>query len=84
MSVSETMRRIEFLLDKHRPRGVAAITAQSNHRLCTEYRTRRPLTPSKKQKALRLRSQGYSYEKIADAIDVSEATLYRALTGYKR
>jgi len=84
MSVSETMRRIEFLLEKYRPRGVAAITSESNHRLCTEYRTRRQRTPSKKQKAFRLRSQGYSYEKIADAIDVSEATLYRALTGYKR
>ena len=68
MSISETMRRIEFLLEKHRPRGVAAITAASNQRLCNEYRTRRPITPSKKRKALRLRSEGYSYEKIADAI----------------
>jgi transposase-like protein len=84
MSISETMRRIEFLLEKHCPRHRSAISLESNHRLCTEYRTRRPLTPSKKRKALRLRSEGYSYEKIADAIDVSEATLYRALTGYKR
>jgi DNA invertase Pin-like site-specific DNA recombinase len=81
MSVSETMRRIEFLLEKHAPRNHLAFDIGDAIRAMPRDGRRRPITDAQKAEARRLRAAGYSYNEIARAIDSSQSAVYRAVTG---
>ena len=83
MSISETMRRIEFLFDKHAPRYSTPSDVGGAIRSCAKDRGRRFMSASKKAEARRLRVAGYSYRDIAAAVNASESCVYRALTGSK-
>jgi DNA invertase Pin-like site-specific DNA recombinase len=81
MNVSETMRRIEFLLEKHAPRDSLAFDIGDAIKAMPRDGRRRPITDAQKAEARRLRVAGYSFREIARAINSSDSVVYRALTG---
>jgi hypothetical protein len=83
VSVTETMRRIEFLLEKHAPKYSTPCNVGAVINSCVKDRPRRLMTKSQKAEARRLRVAGYSYRDISAAVDASESCVYRALTGSK-
>jgi DNA invertase Pin-like site-specific DNA recombinase len=83
MNVSETMRRIEFLLEKHAPRDSLAFDIGDAIKAMPRDGRRRPITDAQKAEARRLHVAGYSLRQIAKAIDSSNSVVYRALTGSK-
>jgi DNA invertase Pin-like site-specific DNA recombinase len=81
VNVSETMRRIEFLLEKHAPRDALAFDIGDAIRSMPRDGRRRPITDAQKAEARRLRVAGYSYKRIARAINASDTVVYRVITG---
>jgi DNA invertase Pin-like site-specific DNA recombinase len=81
VSISETMRRIEFLLEKHAPRDSLAFDIGDAIKAMPRDGRRRPITDAQKAEARRLRVAGYSFREIARAINSSDSVVYRALTG---
>ena len=81
MNIGETMRRIEFLLEKHAPRDSLAFDIGDAIKAMPRDGRRRPITDAQKAEARRLRVAGYSFREIARAINSSDSVVYRALTG---
>jgi hypothetical protein len=85
MSVSETMRRIEFLIDKHAPKNSLAFDMSDAIRATPKTQgRRRELMQSQKNEIKRLRAAGYTYAKIARAIDSTPTVVYRTIYGISR
>jgi DNA-binding NarL/FixJ family response regulator len=85
MSVSETMRRIEFLLEKHAPKNSLAMDMSDAIRNTPKTQgRRRELTQSQKNEIMRLRAAGYTYEEIARAIDSTQTVVWRTIRGISR
>ena len=85
MNVSETMRRIEFLLEKHAPRDSLLYDMSDAIRsMPRTHGRRRELTQSQKNEILRLRAAGYTYNAIARAINSTDTVVWRTIKGISR
>lgn len=85
MSISETMRRIEFLLEKHAPKNPLAFSMSDAIRATPRTQgRRRELTQSQKNEIMRLRAAGYTYNAIAKAINSTDTVVWRTIKGISR
>ena len=85
MNVSETMRRIEFLLEKHCPRNALLFDISDAIRATPKTQgRRRELSQSQKNEIMRLRAAGYTYDEIARATDSTSSVVWRTIHGITR
>lgn len=85
MNVSETMRRIEFLLEKHAPKDSLLYDMSDAIRATPRVRgRRRELMQSEKNEIIKLRNAGYSYAAIAKSTNTAPTVVWRTIKGVSR